>query len=66
MMGGFRVWLLFLDGTKFGGREAFQEGIRAPFPSRPGPGEYNPRMFAVTKGFPGQLGRTCYKLSVVC
>ena len=46
--------------------EAFQKGIRAPFPEVcPGPGESNPRMFAVTKGFPGQLARTCYKLSVV-
>lgn len=60
--------MLFLDGIKFGGgEEAFQEGIRAPFPKVcPGPGESNPRMFAVTKGFPGQLARTCYKLSVVC
>ena len=61
--------LLFLDGMKFGGERHLrevQEGIRAPFPKVcSGPGESNPRMFAVTKGFPGQLARTCYNRSVV-
>ena len=65
MMDDFVVccsWREWSCGRERNFREV-QKGTRASFP-KACPGESNSRMYSVTKEFPGQLSRKCYRSSV--